>query len=1417
MINVYAANATDFSTNGIATLEPTLCELAMTINGAWVLTLEHSFDENNKYINLDNAEPIRPELKKGNIIKVTDIVALRDCDSTQLFRIYDTVKTLTSIRVTAFPVGMEATYDSIIEELKLNNKNGKQVISELRTAADEVTSGSDIGKYTLSIESSFPTSKKRSVNYKNTNLIAALCGSDEGSFVNKFNAEVAYNNYEIKVKKRLGSGTDYDVRLGKNLTGLSFEIDDSAVVTRLYPISQDDLRLKDDTDRRYIPGYEIRYIDSENESYPYVRAAFVEVPYSLIDTDIEAQVPTATAVLTETVYNAVYDEIYRLMYEFWTDILEDNEFSYTGTSSFDISLIPEFVQANIKDVSEAVANNVLGTSLDNVYVAHPGLRSWLTNAIRAGMDWISEIDLPEKGWIENQDGSYSYGTDLRNLKNEWAYIDRKMSYFNNNEKWEKKKDDSYEWDWVQKKGQRKKFGNNKRYLARNTYVYDYDGGCKYYWFDEEGWWDGTSESSGWAWHQNSTGWWFGDADPDGDDSKYIHDDWAFIRETADSPRKLYYFNSDGYLDGEEVVDWNWHKVNGKRYFGSTNHENRATYLVSQWMQIEGDWRLFDANGYVEDLEATKAALISALSIYLQEESGSLIATEQNALFDLLYSNMEEYCKDLYDNGLDKPSINVSVDFVDLSKTQEYAAYANLEKICLGDDVEVHDPVHGIDAITERVMGLTYDCIRGYNTKIEVGGVSSVTSLFDTSVKGTGSEQRLVAGENVTIDGNVINVSANTGDVYAGDKVSVTQLQTTGQPIAKIYVNGMPTTIYAVGSDVEVEPIKQSGDHIATITVGGVDYNIYADTGLKYWVETETDIYREGVSEGFFAEDENYFLKAEGEILVATSAYNHQHKIRKKTDDKCIGALLRTAVGTQQEKVWYFCLIAPNNEEYKHATEWQYNTSTDGGQQYSAWCDPIEDDNESFSPPPISGYPYFRRAKHTVTFNLLGISWKASFGNIIMTSTTNPYENIRPLKFTEIDISDTGQYIDMAKKVLIAAGVSLERPDAVGVSHNDHIFYYCPDFDSSNHDESKDLVYITKDGIVNAAGFMVDGVSVGSLYKTTLYLGASYSASIILSDSYTKYDMLMIETYNQDDKKNLASMVNVSDLSTGSYIGVNEYLMYTIVNAKALTFHEAPSDSNHSRYIKAIYGLRTAHDSGTEPPLEDVIVDGESVVSGGVATINNKQDKIIAGINIQIGADGKTISATDTTYSDFAGSDHGLVPSVSTQAGKFLKDDGTWGTPTTVGDLDDLSDVEITAPAANQVLKYDGTKWINGTGGGGGGASELNDLSDVSISSPSNGQVLTYSPYTGKWTNSGGGIHEYNGQNEPPSLAGSQGDLYFKVDANYNVQKSYVKLNNDWREYGSGLSAVELTKQEYDALTTEEKNNPMIIYFVTDYP
>lgn len=66
-------------------------------------------------------------------------------------------------------------------------------------------------------------------------------------------------------------------------------------------------------------------------------------------------------------------------------------------------------------------------------------------------------------------------------------------------------------------------------------------------------------------------------------------------------------------------------------------------------------------------------------------------------------------------------------------------------------------------------------------------------------------------------------------------------------------------------------------------------------------------------------------------------------------------------------------------------------------------------------------------------------------------------------------------------------------------------------------------------------------------------------------------------------------------------------------------------------------------------------------------LSGKQDKLIAGSNIQIASDGKTISATDTTYTHFTGATsstdgvQGLVPGpLAGDEAKVLKGDGTWG-------------------------------------------------------------------------------------------------------------------------------------------------------------
>lgn len=57
-------------------------------------------------------------------------------------------------------------------------------------------------------------------------------------------------------------------------------------------------------------------------------------------------------------------------------------------------------------------------------------------------------------------------------------------------------------------------------------------------------------------------------------------------------------------------------------------------------------------------------------------------------------------------------------------------------------------------------------------------------------------------------------------------------------------------------------------------------------------------------------------------------------------------------------------------------------------------------------------------------------------------------------------------------------------------------------------------------------------------------------------------------------------------------------------------------------------------------------------------------------------------------------------------------------------LNGLSDVVVSSPTNGQVLKYNGTEWVNGTDLAGSGGN-LEDLDNVTVSSPTNGQVLKY--------------------------------------------------------------------------------------------
>lgn len=143
-----------------------------------------------------------------------------------------------------------------------------------------------------------------------------------------------------------------------------------------------------------------------------------------------------------------------------------------------------------------------------------------------------------------------------------------------------------------------------------------------------------------------------------------------------------------------------------------------------------------------------------------------------------------------------------------------------------------------------------------------------------------------------------------------------------------------------------------------------------------------------------------------------------------------------------------------------------------------------------------------------------------------------------------------------------------------------------------------------------------------------------------------------------------------------------------------------------------------------------------------------QDKLTAGSNISIGANNE-ISATDTTYSDFTGTDGqtagaaGLVPApATTDDGKFLSAGGAWGTPTDTtytagaglvltgtvfsGDVNYRALNGASAPTTATEAKYVGQLYYDTTGG---------DMYYCSAITP---QGTTPETYTYTWAQLGGG-------------------------------------------------------------------------------
>lgn len=244
MIQVYLSTNTNFDKNGDMSLQPLSYEVSTAgINQAVEFIIEHEIDEYGRY----------EYLQKGNVIKA---FTPWDLKKGQLFRIEDIDKD--SKEGTIIASGYLIFYDNVKTYVKdFNNEN--VLICDTGNATGEEAI-KKIFKNTNYIGHSNIMRISRS-RLERKNIVAALTGDDENSFVNRWGGELFIDNFDIYMNEKIGHDTGLIISYGRNMEYIKESSSYKNTITRIIPIGFDGLRLTGKTP----------WVDSPNiDKYPYI-------------------------------------------------------------------------------------------------------------------------------------------------------------------------------------------------------------------------------------------------------------------------------------------------------------------------------------------------------------------------------------------------------------------------------------------------------------------------------------------------------------------------------------------------------------------------------------------------------------------------------------------------------------------------------------------------------------------------------------------------------------------------------------------------------------------------------------------------------------------------------------------------------------------------------------------------------------------------------------------------------------------------------------------------------------------------------------------------------------------------------------------------------------------------------------------
>lgn len=208
MIQVYNPENTDFEHNGDMTLFPTVATVHPVLNGEWEVNLEHPIDEDGRW----------------KYIVEEAVVKMPSFNGDQLFRIKKKEKTDDGVTAELQPIFMDAKDDCFLIDVRPTEKTGQQALDIMTAPNTKYKASSNIALVSTAY-------------YQTQNLIEALNGEDENSFINRWGGEIIFDNFTVIVNERAGGDYGVEVLYGKNIKedGFSEEIDMRDIVTRIVP------------------------------------------------------------------------------------------------------------------------------------------------------------------------------------------------------------------------------------------------------------------------------------------------------------------------------------------------------------------------------------------------------------------------------------------------------------------------------------------------------------------------------------------------------------------------------------------------------------------------------------------------------------------------------------------------------------------------------------------------------------------------------------------------------------------------------------------------------------------------------------------------------------------------------------------------------------------------------------------------------------------------------------------------------------------------------------------------------------------------------------------------------------------------------------------------------------------------------